>query len=217
MAVSHLHSSCQRLTAHAAHGSPCSWRSGPVAVVAKRVHHQSSAANGFGRSPSVATAQGSRDISAPGPQDLPAPPRVPRSRLAPSRIGPSCRLVHRPGRGQWCCILGPRTGETQATGPPGSKAPERLETALITQLTRWTPRGHGSRPVSHRLQLGRLGASTWSSRASPYTAPKNLPWHLTRNPMILRSAVTFVPDRHRWPFRHRDGGRSTKYVLNYPN
>jgi len=23
--------------------------------------------------------------------------------------------------------------------------------------------------------------------------------------------------RHRWPFRHRDGGRSTKYVLNYPN
>ena len=137
----------------AARGSPCSWRSGPVAVVATRVHHQSSAANGAGRSPSVAAAQSSRDISAPSLQDLPAPGRAPRSRLAPSRIGPSCQLVHRPGRGEWCCILRPPTGETQATGPPGSKAPERLETALITQLTLWTPRGHGSRPVSHRHQL----------------------------------------------------------------
>ena len=48
-------------TRAAARGSPCSWCSGPVAVVATRVHHQRSAANGFGRSPSVAAARGSGD------------------------------------------------------------------------------------------------------------------------------------------------------------
>ncbi len=87
----------------AARGSPRNRRSGPVAAAAIHVH-QWSAANGSGRSLSVAAAQSSQDTSAPSPRDrsAPAPRRAPRSRQAPSRIRPSCRLAQRPGRGEWC-------------------------------------------------------------------------------------------------------------------
>ena len=57
------------------------------------------------------------------------------------------------GKGRVVLHPGSRTGRIQAPGRSGSKAPERPETVLITQVTGWTPPATDRDRVGHRHQL----------------------------------------------------------------
>ena len=69
----------------------------------------------------------------------------------------------------------------QATGPPVSKAPERLETALITQLTLWTP------PATDRDQSAIVtNCDAWGH---PRGHPERRPTGRRRSASIMHTKV----------------------------
>ena len=87
-----------------------------------------------------------------GPQDRPAPGRVPRARLALSRIGPSSLTGRPAGEGPVVLNPGPWDQRNASHRITGLKAFERPETGVITHMTRWTPHATDRGRAGHRHQ-----------------------------------------------------------------